>query len=1310
MTGMGKPTGDQQTWVYRTGTDSWQAGSTGGGSGGSVASGFQQANYTFVTSSNQWAVPAGSTFVGEPVLTASITTTGSPVFITVNANYTAQSGTPTGIFSLARNGVNLGHPVWGMKPSGPLQNSFNDNVSIQFVDFPPAGTYSYSFIGCNPTGSGFLTAYGAGPASILAFEMKGANVVTASSMTEVSVPGGNVTGLSASITPTKGPVLAIASLTHAGDNAVNWAHGTIARNGTNLGGGTDEVLTVNTVAGEANCFNMMFLDQGATIGGSNTYNVQATQGAGTGKINKNNSLGTLILWELPDVNFKYATSTATTGLGGSYTDVVPSTPSLLIQTRGRPVLVGWAGQINTTSTTGRSGWSFLRNGSAIATSSKGFQIVDGEGNNDWNRVPSMFWLDQVSAGSYQYQVAGFNISGSQSMNQSPAGIDALFIYELDPGPGILAGGWLDTGNKLSTTSSVSISDGTENITNPQAKGQDVYLYVSGTIGVSTASNPQNARVALFGGDVRVSGSLTVGSGSVTVTSNDVQFGGGARIERQGNDLKFIDVNNPAGKTLSNIGSGGSTSTSTTVVTASNDWVTIFDVDCTTQPSVTFTADSTSNSLFGYSWITENMANVDSIAIVPGVGLVFDPNANSSDQFTSTNTAPSLILPMSRALPDYRQEDYELRLWAICEITGSDANFEVTRGGFARYPFSNGGSTMFFNAWARGYSNGNFFSHDNFYNGSQTGQGSTLGTTTNAVCIHQKALTESDFFVAITAPSASFPVNPTAAAGFKLSSFQRYQGNVFISTVTGSADLAVHLNAFTVNTTNSFQATYKRLKLEYRKRTFTFTGSLSVNGVPAVNGYLARYTPVDGNVIHQWRLNEPAGSTSFADAVSGSGNAMTLDNSGTPATPILVGRTSLFDGAIRNFNNTNNLYSPNVISTPPSASFTLDCWVQYNTGGNAYIFGRQWKDPQDGTNFSTIALAASGIGSLGYWMTTAGGSETGAYAKYTFSAATQDTWHHVGLTYDGANVRLYVDGEFVFSEARTGNADFQFSAPWFVSNFKLPAASRPFSGKVMDCRVHNIVRPESYFRSIYNLGIGLASGSTSATTAGVTSGSFAARPTPALAGRVYLPTDSLGTGFVDNGVAWQPFGPTWILTRPPASASWTNVTLGSTVAFTDENDALFLSASAGSSPDFKIAARAAPATPYKITALLCPMPGIGVNSSVVTIGWRESSSGKIAPFGVYISATANRIYYAKYNTPTSFNAVYFDVPGYLGQFIWLRLEDDGTNRRVGYSMDGKHFMFPQSTSRTDFLTPDQVFIAVDPETVASAMTVLSWKVE
>lgn len=126
--------------------------------------------------------------------------------------------------------------------------------------------------------------------------------------------------------------------------------------------------------------------------------------------------------------------------------------------------------------------------------------------------------------------------------------------------------WLDTGHKLSTTASVAISNGTENLHDPSLKGQDVYFYVSGTVDQTTSSNPQLARVALFGGDVRISGSLTVGSGSVKVTSNDVQFGGfGTRIEREGDDLKFYDGANPDGWALSELVGGGGDSGSSAPV-------------------------------------------------------------------------------------------------------------------------------------------------------------------------------------------------------------------------------------------------------------------------------------------------------------------------------------------------------------------------------------------------------------------------------------------------------------------------------------------------------------------------------------------------------------------------------------------------------------------------------------------------------------------------------------------------------------------------------------------------------------------------
>lgn len=68
--------------------------------------------------------------------------------------------------------------------------------------------------------------------------------------------------------------------------------------------------------------------------------------------------------------------------------------------------------------------------------------------------------------------------------------------------------WVEGGNRLRTTASVAISDGTENFFADQ-KGTDVFFYVSGTISSSSGST----KIALFGGDVKTSGSTFVAGSS-----------------------------------------------------------------------------------------------------------------------------------------------------------------------------------------------------------------------------------------------------------------------------------------------------------------------------------------------------------------------------------------------------------------------------------------------------------------------------------------------------------------------------------------------------------------------------------------------------------------------------------------------------------------------------------------------------------------------------------------------------------------------------------------------------------------------------
>ena len=83
-------------------------------------------------------------------------------------------------------------------------------------------------------------------------------------------------------------------------------------------------------------------------------------------------------------------------------------------------------------------------------------------------------------------------------------------------------------------------------------GLDVGFFVSGS---RESKGGTNRTVAVFGGDTVVSGNLTIGTGSVTITSNEIQFlGGKARIYSSSQGLVLEDSSGP--KVLSTLTAGG----------------------------------------------------------------------------------------------------------------------------------------------------------------------------------------------------------------------------------------------------------------------------------------------------------------------------------------------------------------------------------------------------------------------------------------------------------------------------------------------------------------------------------------------------------------------------------------------------------------------------------------------------------------------------------------------------------------------------------------------------------------------------------
>lgn len=119
-----------------------------------------------------------------------------------------------------------------------------------------------------------------------------------------------------------------------------------------------------------------------------------------------------------------------------------------------------------------------------------------------------------------------------------------------------------TNSVIGVTGSVIFSNNPAASFPTSLPGADVQFFVSGSRG---GKNGTTRNVAVFGGDAVVSGSLTVGTGSVVITSNDIQIGSTGhvqfdtaanRISVVGGELKFFDSANTGGFTLSALGSGG----------------------------------------------------------------------------------------------------------------------------------------------------------------------------------------------------------------------------------------------------------------------------------------------------------------------------------------------------------------------------------------------------------------------------------------------------------------------------------------------------------------------------------------------------------------------------------------------------------------------------------------------------------------------------------------------------------------------------------------------------------------------------------
>ncbi len=216
------------------------------------------------------------------------------------------------------------------------------------------------------------------------------------------------------------------------------------------------------------------------------------------------------------------------------------------------------------------------------------------------------------------------------------------------------------------------------------------------------------------------------------------------------------------------------------------------------------------------------------------------------------------------------------------------------------------------------------------------------------------------------------------------------------------------------------------------------GGAQTHGVTVPNvdqSLVATYqaTSGPGGLVGAYSFNEGAGTT-VADA-SGSGNAGSI-GSATWTTAGKYGNALSFNGSSA------RVTVPDSPSLRPTNAMTLEAWVFPTTVNSA------WRDViYKGADDYYLEGTSSNSG-----RPVIGGVFGGIYSEtYGTSNLAVNVWTHLAATYDGATLRLFVNGTQVASTPRTGAIKASAGPLTFGGD---PLYGQYFAGRIDDVRIYN----------------------------------------------------------------------------------------------------------------------------------------------------------------------------------------------------------------------------------------------------------------
>ncbi len=241
--------------------------------------------------------------------------------------------------------------------------------------------------------------------------------------------------------------------------------------------------------------------------------------------------------------------------------------------------------------------------------------------------------------------------------------------------------------------------------------------------------------------------------------------------------------------------------------------------------------------------------------------------------------------------------------------------------------------------------------------------------------------------------------------------------------------------YNLNNNYSFQINWSSSDNIFANATFQ-------HGMP--NGVMMNHTDNTTGLVGYWRLNAVNG-TNYTKDFSGYGNdgrLMKFDNGGNPPvnnfTAGKIGNALKFDGV----NDYINVPTSSSLNPPNNfTEFTMSGWIYMK--GMQPFFQHPWGPGHYYTfyispNSSTLAFKFTNIGGV---------QETRA-----FQDISQNQWIHLAATYDGSNIRAYVNGTLKYTEPASGTLYVPSNQPFIIG---ATASNNNFwNGTIDEVRIYN----------------------------------------------------------------------------------------------------------------------------------------------------------------------------------------------------------------------------------------------------------------